>query len=91
MPRPQLRSRSLKRRSGKRPLLERPLHLKRKKVSRARCGRCGSFLSGVPNLPGHRISLLAKSKRRPSRIYGGSFCPGCVRQMILDVARKTSK
>jgi ribosomal protein L34E len=35
--------------------------------------------------------LLAKSKRRPSRIYGGSFCPGCVRQMILDVARKTSK
>ncbi len=91
MPRPQLRSRSLKRISVKPLGPERSLHLKRKKVSRAKCGRCGSFLSGVPNLPGHQINLLAKSKRRPSRIYGGNFCPSCVREMIRDAARKTLK
>ncbi len=82
MPRPALRSRSLKRAKVRRPGGTLATHYRKRKPSPAKCGSCGGLLSGVPSLRKTGMSRLAKSSRRPERPFGGSLCPACSREAI---------
>lgn len=52
------------------------------KPERARCSVCGAKLSGVPNLSPLEMRNAPKSKKRPTRPYGGYLCPRCLKWRI---------
>ncbi|KAH9032120.1 ribosomal protein L34e [Lactarius hengduanensis] len=49
----------------------------------AKCGDCGSKLSGVVALRPREYATVSKTKKHVSRAYGGSRCGGCVRSRIV--------
>jgi large subunit ribosomal protein L34e len=57
---------------------------------RARCARCGKALHGVPKLRPAQLRKLPKSRRRPSRAYGGYLCASCARELFREKARSLS-
>lgn len=64
------------------------LHYKRRKPDKARCGMCGNLLQGMlRELPG-KMKSSQKTKKRPSRPYGGVLCSKCMRKMIKLKVRK---
>ena len=58
---------------------------KKRKVSK--CAQCGGPLAGVPRTGPSGLRALAKSSRRPTRLYGGNLCPACARQAIKEAVR----
>jgi large subunit ribosomal protein L34e len=60
-------------------------HFRRKKVGVARCANCKKPLMGVPRLRPGKLSKLSKTKKRPTRPYGGYLCSSCMR---LEIKRK---
>lgn len=56
---------------------------KKKRKSKHKCSICGAELAGVP-ADGKKAS---KSKRRPSRPYGGRLCSKCARKVIALKAK----
>ena len=83
MPRPSLRSRSL-RRIKTRTISKTVLHYKKRKPSKHKCGNCGKILIGIPHKIKSRFKNLPKTKKRPSRPYGGVLCSSCMRKEILS-------
>lgn len=63
------------------------VHYKRRKPKRAKCGRCGARLSGVARERPYRMEKMAKSKKRPTRPYGGFLCSKCMRELFVEKAR----
>jgi len=63
------------------------LHIKRKKVNAAHCKECGKELGGVPNLRSYQMRKLAKTEKRPERMYGGVLCGNCVKEKIKNAVR----
>lgn len=63
------------------------LHYKKRKPSKAQCGKCGKILAGVPRERPHKMQNLAKTKKRPERPYGGVLCSACSRVLIKTKAR----
>ncbi|MCC6030801.1 MAG: 50S ribosomal protein L34e [Desulfurococcales archaeon] len=86
MPRPALRSRSLKRIKVRTPSGETVIHYERRKHFIPRCARCGSILSGVPRDPVD-LRRLPKSMKRPERIFGGVLCHKCVEEILKSYIR----
>ena len=86
-----LRSRSLKRRQKKVPGGRTVTHYRRKKPSKAKCGKCGKELKGVPRLRPSALRKLPKTKKRPERPYGGSLCSSCMRDLLRKTVRDTFK
>ena len=64
------------------------VHYKKRKPNKARCAICGAVLKGVPRELPYKMRNLPKSKKRPSRPYGGYLCSKCARQKIIEEARK---
>ena len=87
MPKPSLRSRSLRRVFRKVPGNRVSLHYKKKKPKSARCGSCGAVLKGVPRVLPFRMRSMAKTKKRPERPFGGVLCSRCMRQQIVNKIR----
>lgn len=85
MPRPSQRSRSLRRVKRTTPGGSRNVHYKRRKEGKPVCRICGRPLNGVPARTKARTKNLSKSRKRPSRAYGGDLCPEC---MAAEVKRK---
>ncbi len=59
------------------------VHYKRGKTGKHHCAICGKPLHGVPH--GKRpaqVRKLAKTERRPERIFAGILCPECTRRVI---------
>ncbi|MEO3992876.1 MAG: 50S ribosomal protein L34e [Desulfurococcaceae archaeon TW002] len=79
-----MRSRSLRRVWRRTPGGKTVIHYRRSKPHVAVCGVCGSRLGGVPTSTGS-LRKVAKSSKRPERIFGGVFCPSC-----LSIALKYS-
>jgi len=79
MPRPALRSRSLKKIRKKVPGGASIIHYLRKRPKKAKCARCGKSLHGVSSGFTSKIRNIAKSKKRPERPYGGKLCSKCSR------------
>ncbi len=53
-----------------------------------KCGTCGKPLAGILRENDSKMRSSAKSKKRPTRMYGGSLCPTCSRKEIKKRARK---
>ena len=87
MPRPALRSRSLRRVKVRTPGGRVVIHYERRKPGWARCGLCGAILSGVPRERPSRLRKLAHTERRPERPYGGVICPRCLRRGLINAVR----
>ncbi|MCI4461499.1 MAG: 50S ribosomal protein L34e [Thermogladius sp.] len=87
MPRPMYRSRSLRRVVVRTPGGELKIHYEKRKPSVAHCAICGRPLNGVPRLRPSQLRKLAKTEKRPERIYGGVICPRCLARLLRQSAR----
>ena len=87
MPKPRFISRSAKRVQKRAPGGRLVKRYKRKMVKKAVCAGCGKPLAGVPRLRDKALSKLPKSKKRPSRPYGGNLCPECLKEKIKEKVR----
>lgn len=91
MPRPGLRTSRFRRIVRKIPGGALVIHYKKKKPKQAKCAGCGKPLTGVKrNIPS-RVKNLAKSKKRPSRPYGGNLCSRCSREAVRGKILKRGK
>ena len=86
MPRPNKRSRTLRRIFRKTPSGTKLVYGKRK-PNKAICAGCGSILQGVLNERPYKMRTVAKSKKRPERPYGGNLCSNCMREKIRENIR----
>lgn len=87
MPRPALRSRSLRRRAVRTPGGVLVVHYERRKPSVAKCAKCKKPLGGVPRLRPAELRKLAKTAKRPQRPYGGYLCGSCLATLLKASAR----
>ncbi len=85
---PRLRSRSLKRVQVRTPGGNTVTHYRRDTRVRARCGRCGSVLNGVPRNR-RDLRALPKSSKRPNRLFGGVLCHRCLEEILKDSIRNS--
>jgi len=83
-----LKSRAFRRIYVKTPSGNTVVHFKKRKPSKAKCARCGKVLQGVAREMPHKIRRLGKSKKRPSRPFGGYYCGRCMKEVIKERARK---
>ncbi len=88
MPRPSLRSRTLRRIKKRIPGGASVTHYLRRKPSPARCAVCGRPLHGVASERAAKMKKMAKSMKVPSRMFGGNLCPSCARERLKEMARK---
>ncbi|MEM1660204.1 MAG: 50S ribosomal protein L34e [Candidatus Bathyarchaeia archaeon] len=90
MPRPALRTRSRKRIYKALPGGKTTIHYKSEIPAPAKCRICNKPLSGFSRLNPSEISKLNKSRRRVSRIYGGSLCSECLKKGLKEAVRVSS-
>ena len=64
------------------------IHYKRRRPNKPVCSICGVVLKGVPNLLPSKMKNMPKTKKRPSRAFGGVLCSKCAREKIKLEARK---
>src|SRR3989338_9866361 len=86
MPSPMLRSRSVKKlfrrtNSGTRIIY------KAGKPSKAICAICAAKLNAVPNRIPSEMRKLAKTEKRPERVFGGVLCGGCTSTVLKEKSR----
>jgi len=89
VPRPALRSRSLKRIWRRLPSGITKIHYVRRKSYSASCAICGRELNGIPR-DTKIIRRGAKTEKRPERPYGGNVCPNCLASLIKLSVRTSS-
>ena len=82
MPRPALRSRSLRRTKKNTPGGRSKIHYSKPKPSPAVCALCKGRLSGVPKKLPYQMKRLPKTKKRPESPFGGHLCSKCLRESI---------
>lgn len=58
-----------------------------RKPSKSICGNCGKQLSGVLRERTYKMKNSAKSKKKPSRKFGGNLCSKCSREEIKNKVR----
>ncbi|MEW6063175.1 MAG: 50S ribosomal protein L34e [Nanoarchaeota archaeon] len=85
------KSRSLRRVYVRTPGGRTVIHYRKRKPKLARCGICGKGLKGVLRERPNRMRNLAKTKKRPSRPYGGVLCSNCTRLKLKHEVRKGQK
>ncbi|MGC9181363.1 50S ribosomal protein L34e [Thermogladius sp.] len=90
MPRPMYRTRSWRRVVVRTPGGELRVHYEKRRPSSAHCAICGRPLNGVPRLRPSQLRKLAKTEKRPERIYGGVVCPSCLAKLIRRSVRAAS-
>lgn len=57
------------------------------KPSHAVCALCGSKLQAVPKRSASGMRKLAKTEKRPQRVFGGVLCGNCTRLVLKEKAR----
>ncbi len=82
MVRPALRGKKLKK--VKTPGGRYVFHKVKKKTNFPKCAICGAIINGVPRVRPYKLKSMAKTKKRPERIYGGVLCPKCLRKKIIE-------
>ncbi len=65
----------------------RAVHYKPKKPSKATCAICGAKLFAVPNRSIVGMRKLAKTEKRPERVFGGVLCGNCVQRLLKEKIR----
>ena len=84
MPAPRYRSRSLRRVFVKTPSGKNKLTYRKRKPSKSKCSSCSKVLKGVPNVRATKLKTIPKSKKRPSRPFGGELCSSCSRKESIS-------
>ncbi len=84
---PRFRARTFRRIYKKLPGGVTKLRYERRKPRKARCSDCGKSLHGIKGDISVRIRRLAKSEKRPERMYGGNLCSKCSREKIKERIR----
>ena len=87
MPAGKDKSRSKRRVFVRTPAGKVKLHHVKRKGSKAQCAECGEYLLGVPHIRASRLKNIAKTKKRPSRPFGGNLCSACARKKIIENIR----
>lgn len=87
MPRPALRSRTLRRIKKKLPGGAYIIHYLKRKPSAAKCSACGAVLHGIKKATPIKAKNLSKSKKTVSRPYGANLCSKCSRKKIKSSVR----
>ena len=82
------KSRTFRRVKVKTPGGKTVTHYKRRQPSKAKCAGCGAVLAGVARALPRKIQNMPKTKKRPTRAYGGVLCTKCTRKKIIQKARK---
>ncbi len=88
MVRGMFKSRSLRRVYVKTPGGKTVLRYRFRKPNLAKCGKCGKTLKGIPRERPYKMKNLAKTKKRPERMFGGVLCSACSRNEIKRRARQ---
>ncbi len=57
------------------------------KVKAPKCAKCGRVLGGTAHGRVGKVRGLAKSRRHPTRPFGGNLCPTCSRARVKAAAR----
>ena len=84
MPSGKHKSRSMRRVYVKKPGNTVNISYRKAKPSKAKCAKCGAVLKGVPRERPYKMQNMAKTKKRPSRPYGGFLCSKCMRAKIKE-------
>ncbi|MFH1200359.1 MAG: 50S ribosomal protein L34e [Candidatus Micrarchaeota archaeon] len=63
---------------------------KPKKPGKAKCAICGTKLFAVPNRSTVGMRKLARTEKRPERVFGGVLCHACVAQILKEKLRLQS-
>ncbi len=64
------------------------IHYEKRKPGPARCGICGAILNGVPRLRPVELRKLARTRKRPERMFGGVLCPRCLERLLKKTIRE---
>jgi len=67
------------------------VHTKREKTSKHKCAICKGLLHGTPRGTRVDIKRIKKSRRSPSRPFGGQLCTQCTRKVIYLQAELKGK
>lgn len=81
------RSRSLKRKKVVTPGNNVVVHYERKKIGVARCQLTGQVLNGMPRVKKNKLKHMPKSKKRPTRPFGGVLSPVAMKRIMIERAR----
>jgi len=84
MPAGKHKSRTLRRVFVKTPSGKNVVHYKKRSLSIRKCSSCKKPLQGIPKLIQSKFKSLSKTKKRPSRPYGGVLCSACSRKKIKE-------
>ena len=84
MPKPSLRSRSIRRVKRTTPAGKKKILYSRRKDGQAKCAICKKPLSGTMKGSKAKVRNLPKTKKRPERPYGGRLCSSCTRKEIKN-------
>ncbi|TXT58370.1 MAG: 50S ribosomal protein L34e [Promethearchaeota archaeon] len=87
MPRPNLRSKSQKRKDKRTPGNKNVKQYWRKRPGKARCAICKKPLQSVPRERPSKMKKTNKVSRRPTRPESGHYCPNCLKELIEDAVR----
>lgn len=87
MPAGRFRSRTFRRVQRKVPGGRTAFHYRKRAPGPAKCVECGALLNAVPRARPYKMSNMAKSLKRPQRLYGGVLCSKCSRNRIKDRIR----
>ncbi len=91
MPAGKHKSRTLRRVKVRTPGSRLTLHYEKRKPGKPICGQCGSPLHGVPHLIASKFRKLSKSKKRPTRPFGGVLCSICSKKEVITRAESILK
>lgn len=67
------------------------VHYRRKKPNIPKCAICGEKLMGVLRELPYKMHKTAKTKKRPERKFGGTYCSKCSRKMIIKHVRESGQ
>ncbi len=83
-----INSRSLRRNVRRLPGGRSKIVTSKKKSSKLKCHLTGKVLQGVPRVSSTGMSRISKSKRAPSRPFGGVLSTKVTRVMFIKKARE---
>ncbi len=87
---PRLRSTSAKAHVRKTPRGKISTIYRPKKPSKAVCAICKMRLAAVPKRSPVHMGKLAKTEKRPERMYGGVLCHNCLQSLLKERIRLQS-
>ena len=88
MPRPNKRSRTLRRIFVRVPSGVSKLVYKARKTARIKCADCKTVLHGISALSVSKLRNTTNSQKKVERKYGGNLCHKCARKRIIQRVRK---